>query len=123
MFGKISLTLAIVGLAYLVIRSRSRQVLSHEVENSRQGTEQTVAPRTVAYIFLALAALTGGGLYVFEWLDDRQVITIRLINSRTGEAVIYEAYKGKIHGRRFETLDGRSVTIAEEDRVEMLEGD
>ena len=123
MFGKILLTLAIVGLAYLVIRSRSRQVAAQEVVDRREGTEQAVSPRTVAYIFLAVAALTGGGIYLFEWLDDRQVITIRLINSRTGEAAIYQAYKGKIRSRRFETLDGRSVTIADEDRVEMVEGD
>ncbi len=123
MFGKILLTLAIVGLAYLVIRSRSRQVAAQEVVDRREGTKQAVSPRTVAYIFLAVAALTGGGIYLFEWLDDRQVITIRLINSRTGEAAIYQAYKGKIRSRRFETLDGRSVTIADEDRVEMVERD
>ncbi len=123
MFGKLLLTLAIVGLAYLVIRSRSRQVAAQEVVDRRQGAEQAVSPRTVAYIFLAVAALTGGGIYLFEWLDDRQVITIRLINSRTGEAAIYQAYKGKIRSRQFETLDGRSVTIADEDRVEMVDGD
>ena len=120
MFGKIILTLAVVGFAYLALQSRSRQETDRGRVDRRKGSEQTVAPRTVAYIFLAVAALTGTGIFLYEWLDDRQVITIRLINSRTGEAVIYEAYKGKIQGRRFETLDGRFVTIADEDRVEMV---
>ena len=122
MLGKIVFTLAVVALAYLAIRSRSRAVVAKETARTPATATRSVSPRMVAYIFLTVAVATGGTIFLLEWHDDRQVITIRVVNSRTGEAVVYEAYKGKVYGRRFETLDGRVVTVADVDRVEM-EGD
>ncbi len=119
MLSKIVLTLAVVALAYLAIRTRSRAVGAKESVRPQAKSAQIVSPRAVAYIFLAVAMVTGTALFLMEWYDDRQVITIRVINSRTGETVVYEAYKGKVYGRRFETLDGRLVTVADVDRVEL----
>jgi len=119
MLSKIVLVLAVVALAYLAIRTRSRAVGAKESVRPQTKSTQIVSPRVVAYIFLAVAVFTGTALFLLEWYDDRQVITIRVINSRTGEAVVYEAYKGKVYGRRFETLDGRLVTVADVDRVEL----
>ena len=121
MLSKIVVTLAVVALAYLAIRIRSRSVGAEESVRLPMKSAQAVSPRAVAYIFLAVAVFTGTALLLLEWYDDRQVITIRVINSRTGEAVVYEAQKGKVHGRRFETLDGRVVTVADVDRVELEE--
>ncbi len=121
MLTKIVFTLAVVALAYLAIRSRSRAVVAKEAAAPQGASTKTVSPRVVAYVFLVVAVATGSTLFVLEWYDARQVITIRVINSRTGEAVVYEAEKGKVHGRRFETLDGRVVTVADVDRVEVEE--
>ena len=121
MLGKILFTLAVAALAYLVIRGRSRVVADKETARSPVPSEQALSPRVFAYVFLGVAVATGSALFLFEWYDDRQVITIRVINSRTGESVVYEAQKGKVHGRRFETLDGRVVTVADVDRVELKE--
>ena len=119
MLGKIVFTLAVVALAYLAIRMRSRAVEAEQTVRSKGPSPQILAPRVVAYVFLAVAVLTGTALFLMEWHDDRQVVTIRVINSRTGDVVVYEAYKGRIYGRRFETLDGRVVTVAEVDRIEL----
>lgn len=121
MLGKIVFTLAVAALAYLVIRSRTRAAVAKEAPRPRATSAQSISPRVVAYIFLAVAVATGSTIFFLEWHDDRQVITIRVINSRTGETVVYEAHKGKVYGRRFETLDGRMVTVADVDRVEMEE--
>ena len=121
MLGKILFTLAVVALAYLAIRSRSGTVVEKNAVRPAVPTKPALSPRVFAYVFLAVALATGSTLFLLEWYDDRQVITIRVINSRTGEAVVYEAQKGKVHGRRFETLDGRVVTVADVDRVEMEE--
>ena len=121
MLGKLVFTLAVVALAYLAIRSRSRAVVARESARSPTTSTQILSARILAYVFLAVALVTGGTVFLLEWYDDRQVITIRVINSRTGQAAVYEAYKGKIYGRRFETLDGRTVTVADVDRIEMEE--
>ena len=119
MFSKILITALIIFLAYLILRGRGRRVAA--VRAQAVGEPPVVSPRLVAYVFLGVAVVTGAAVYWLEWSDDRQVINIRVINSRTGEAVTYQAHKGKIRGRRFETVDGREVTIADVDRVEMLE--
>ncbi len=119
MLSKLVFTLAVVALAYLAIRSRSRALGSKGPVSPRSTSVRSVSPRVVAYIFLAVAVFTGAFLFLLEWYDDRQVITVRVINSRTGEAAVYEAHKGKVYGRRFETLDGRLVTVADVDRVEL----
>ena len=49
------------------------------------------------------------------------MVTIRVVNSQTQEVVTYHAQRGKIRGRHFETLDGREVTVAEVERLEMYE--
>lgn len=119
MFSKILITAVIIVLAYLILRGRGRRVVA--VRAKAAGEPPLISPRVVAYVFLGVAVVTGAAVYWLEWTDDRQVINIRVINSRTGEAVTYQARKGNIRGRRFQTMDGREVTIADVDRVEMLE--
>lgn len=121
MLTKIAFTLAIAALAYLVIRSRSRAVDAGQAPKAQPTRAHFISSRLVAYLFLAVAMATGSAVFLMEWFDDRRVITIRVINSGTGEAAVYQAYKGKIYGRRFETLDGRVVTVADVDRVEIEE--
>jgi hypothetical protein len=120
MLSKFFITALIVVLAYLVLRARGRRVMAVRTQTAAP-QPPVISPRLVAYLFLSVAAVSGALIYWAEWADDRHVITIRVISSRTGEAVTYQAQKGKIHGRRFETLDGRKVSVADVDRVEMRE--
>ena len=67
-------------------------------------------------LVIAISAL----VFVLHWLDQHQVIDIQVTNSQ-GEALKYEAYKKAIEGRRFTTIDGVSVDLADSDRIEILE--
>lgn len=120
MIGKILFTTLIIFLAYLVVRSRGRGIGAPRTRPA-VATDRAVSPRLFAYVFLGLAVVTGSVVYYLEWLEDRQVVTIRVVNSRTQEVVTYQAQRGKIRGRRFETLDGREVTVAAVERLEMFE--
>jgi hypothetical protein len=120
MLSKSLITALIIFAAYLVLRARGRRVTAVRTQAAARDPS-VFSPRVVAYIFVGVVAVSGALIYWWRWADDRQVITIRVINSRTGEAVTYLAHKGKIHGRRFETLDGREVSVADVDRVEMRE--
>ena len=42
-------------------------------------------------------------------------------DSSQGNALKYQAYKKAIEGRRFTTIDGVSVDLADSDRIEILE--
>lgn len=120
MIGKILFTTLIVFLVYLVLRSRGRGIAAPRTRTT-EAAARAVSPRLVAYVFLGVAVVTGSVVYYLEWLEDQQVVTIRVINSRTEEVATYQAHRGKIRGRRFETLDGRDVSVAEVERLEMFE--
>ncbi len=64
--------------------------------------------------------LAGSGIYFyFQWKDAYQVVSVRIIDTRSGREVVYQAYKGDVEGRSFQTTDGRMVTLAEVERLEL----
>jgi hypothetical protein len=66
-----------------------------------------------------LIAITGGYLYL-EWADAHEEVIIRVVNTRTGDASTYLARKKDVHGRSFETIDGRVITLADVERMELV---
>jgi hypothetical protein len=54
-----------------------------------------------------------------EWREAYQVVDVRVINSHTGAAQTYRAHLKDVQGRSFETLDGRIVTLADVERMEL----
>jgi len=64
--------------------------------------------------------LAGTGLYLFEvWEAGRRPMTVRVINANTGTVVTYEVSPKDMTGRSFRTLDGRRVTLADVERMEV----
>jgi len=61
---------------------------------------------------------TGMFLYA-EWREAYQVVTVRVINSHTGVARSYRARLKDVQGRSFATLDGRMVTLADVESMEL----
>ena len=46
---------------------------------------------------------------------------ILFINSHTGSEQSYHVYQGDINGRRFRTIDGRLINLADSERMEVQE--
>lgn len=64
--------------------------------------------------------LAGTGLYLFEgWEAGRRPMTVRVINANTGAVVTYQVSPKDMTGRSFRTLDGRRVTLADVERMEV----
>ena len=66
-----------------------------------------------------MLVLVSATLYYFHWRDEHRVVTIRVIDSRTGDETVYRAYQKSISGDRFEALDGTMVRLGADERVEM----
>ena len=66
--------------------------------------------------------IAGTALYLFQgWVTAREAITVRVINANTGEGVAYQARREDVAGRSFRTLDGRRITLADVERMELDE--
>jgi hypothetical protein len=64
--------------------------------------------------------IAGTGLYLFEdWEAGRRPVTVSVINANTGEVVTYQVSPKDLAGRSFRTLDGRHVTLADVERLEV----
>ncbi|MES9868427.1 MAG: hypothetical protein ABW082_01270 [Sedimenticola sp.] len=119
MIWKLLLTALVILGAVLVIRRRAQarpapvQVVS-EPESPRKGIMMIAATAVVALMII------GAGAYVyFQWQDSNQVVNVRVIDTRSGNTVSYRAYKGDVEGRSFVTTEGRKVSLAEVERLEL----
>lgn len=119
MLTKILFTLAVILVVALVFRVKNTPAKSATAAKpapSKGGVSATMVAYTLLGLVIAISAL----VFVLHWQDQHQVIDIQVTNSQ-GEALKYQAYKKAIEGRRFTTVDGVSVDLADSDRIEILQ--
>ena len=130
MITKILFTAAIIVAVMILVRivaSRKAAVRDKKVIDITPGQEDAEVqggPRTGPILMgmLALVVIAGVAYLVFsEVADGHREITVEVINTRTGESTRYQVEKGDIRGRTFRTLDGRTVTVADVERIEILD--
>ena len=122
MLGKFLVTVAVIYIAYLVVRSRYQGSVPQEHAETRLANR--VEPllsrggiKAAAYA-VVLLMLVGSGFYLFQSWDRRhQVVEVQVVNPYNGDVQRYEARRGDIEGRTFRTLDGRLIRIAEMERL------
>lgn len=122
MLGKFLITVAVIYIAYLVVRSRYQGTVSRE--DAQTGVASTSEPllsravvKAAAYAVILLMFF-GSGLYLFQsWDRQHQVVEVQVVNPYNGEVQRYEVRRGDIEGRTFRTLDGRLIRIAEMERL------
>ncbi|MTW20893.1 hypothetical protein [Allochromatium palmeri] len=121
MIGKLLLTLAVLLGAYGVLRARWR------ANRAGPGLERRESPdvswqtmRLAASLLIAIMAV-GSALYLAQrWLEDQEVVQVQVINANTGRITSYESRRGSVEGRRFRTLDGREIRLADVERMILL---
>ena len=119
MLTKILFTLAVILVVALVFRVKNtpaKPAAAAKTTPNKGG----VSAAMVAYTLLALVIAISALVFVLHWQDQHRVIDIQVTNSQ-GEVLKYQAYKKTIEGRRFTTIDGVSVDLADSDRIEILE--
>jgi len=122
--GKILFTALVIGALLLYARGRVERSRREERPVRRAAPPPPPAAnptaKLAAIITLIVVLGTGGVLFYLNWLEDHRIVTIR-VTPPDGQPILYQAYRANVDGRRFETLDGRRVTLSETDRVEMVE--
>lgn len=123
MLMKILLTALVIAGALIYLRQRGSHA-GQSVSVSPQGSvisRKRALPRLAA-VSVVVLMLAGSALFLYQqWRDSMQVVVVRIINANNGKEVSYQAYKGDVDGRSFKTVDGRLVTLAESERMELGE--
>jgi hypothetical protein len=129
MVGKFLITMAVIIGAFFVIRQRhtsgendSKSIKTEKTKTlkSNKKDELSADLRAGAYMFLFLMVGIGATLYYFDWQDDHTVLTVNLHRDNNAAVVSYEVYKYQLESRSFITTDGRSITVASSERIEIL---
>ena len=131
MVGKFLITMAVIIGAFFVIRqrhtngendstSRSNKTEKAKTLQSNRKDELSADLRAGAYMFLFLMVGIGATLYYFDWQDDHTLLTVNLHRDNNSAVVSYEVYKYQLESRSFITTDGRSITVASSERIEIL---
>ncbi|TVO75299.1 antitermination protein NusG [Sedimenticola selenatireducens] len=124
MFLKLLLTALVIAGALLTLRMRSQRRLNQYAPEPRvlKAPGRDVRAKRMPQLLAAgavLLMLIGASLYLYhQWRDAYQLVSIHVIDTRSGQSSQYQAYKGDIEGRKFTTTDGRVVTLAEVERME-----
>jgi len=124
MLTKILFTLLIIIGAIIYVRIRAKKSALAPMAPPLPRPVAPERPRLVYYLSLGLLVimLSGSGYYMFQvWFDDSRIIMVRVINSNTGSITSYEVHKGDVTAGEstFRTVDGKTVTLAAVERLEM----
>lgn len=123
MIGRILLTLAVIAIAYFVIRQRKiAEEKDAKGDHTLTANKDDLASdvRMAAYMFLVFMVGIGGAVYYFRWQDDHTILTINLHRENQSQPVSYEVYKYQLQDRSFTTTDGTQVTVAGSERMEVI---
>jgi hypothetical protein len=124
MILKLLLTLGVIGVAWLVLRQRYRRSRLPAAEQPPRLVPPAARtsermPRLAAYALIVCMLLASGVMLYLQWRDEYRVVTVRVVNTQTGRTLTYEARRGDVAEHQFQTLDGRTVYVAEIERIEI----
>jgi membrane protein insertase Oxa1/YidC/SpoIIIJ len=127
MFTKILLTLTvIVGIAFF-LRMKGAENESSQSATTRRSPATKKEPsegqkmfRQGAYLFLIFMAISAAVMVYYEIGDRYKTVTVQVVNTQTGERSSYQAEQQNIKSDRFTTLEGKTVYIAEIERIEIV---
>ena len=108
---------AIVYVRHKNSRER-RQALAREAEQSPPSR----APMIAALLLVVITLGISGAFYYLKWQESRQLFTVQVINSHSGEVQTYYVYRDDINGRSFRTVEGRQINLSSAERMEVQKG-
>ncbi len=117
MLTKILFTLAVIGLVIAMVRFRDRPARTPARHPPKQLGKRWPKVLAISVVMLMLAG-TAVIIYL-NWRDSHQILQVQVIDSRSGRVSDYQVYRGQLQERRFVTLDGRQVQLAETERLEV----
>ena len=125
MITKILLTLTVIVGVVLYLRMKSATG-ENRTAAARPRTTQDPAQaereklfRQAAWAFMLLMVVSAIVMVVYELGDQYATVRVHVVNTQTGERVSYQAEQKDIQSNQFTTLEGRTVFIADIERIEI----
>jgi hypothetical protein len=115
MISKILFTIAVIAAVILLVKLRRRPV-----PQTTQAEDETAHGFRWLALFAVGLMVIGSAIFIWQaWRDASEVLMLRVIDSRSGQVTEYRAYRSDVDGRSFRTVDGRRISLAETERLEV----
>ncbi|WP_440995111.1 hypothetical protein [Arhodomonas sp. SL1] len=115
------LTIAVIAVVVIVLRFRGAGAAAKRVPR-RQTRHWPPSRRAMAgYALVALLIVAVSTVVYLQWAEQHRVVTVRVVDTESGDQQEYLVYKKDVGGRSFRTVDGRYVSLSASDRMELDE--
>lgn len=120
MLTKIIVTMAvIVGCLWYASSKRNQELQTIEVKPGKKEIERKLLLTRGAFTFMFLMIIAAGVIVFYELQDDYETVTVHVINAETNARTSYQAQRQDVNEVSFTTLEGRTVFVADVERIEV----
>jgi hypothetical protein len=127
MITKILFTISVIVGVALFMRMKNAGNATSSSNGSRssrpakpaQPSEKEKMFRQGAWIFMIVMGLSALTMAVYELGAQYETVNVHVVNTQTGERVTYQAEHKDIKSNQFTTLEGRTIYIADVERIEV----
>ena len=116
MISKILITLAVIVVCMMMLPSRNKQLKT--IQNPAVIRNRKLM-RNAAIAFMVVMTLAAGTMIYLEMGERNAIVTVRVINTQSGDSKSYRVKKNEIHSDGFTTMDGIQVFVAGIERIEI----
>ena len=120
MIGKLILTLLLISGLFGYLRAQQRSADAPRRPPALADSAAARWQRRWPLLLLALLLIISAALFWLQWQEQHRLFNVRVVNVHTGEVEHYVAYRDDIFDRRFRTLEGRVVNLADIERMEVV---
>lgn len=116
MIRQLLLTAVVILVVFLVVRLRrapGRAAAQPGATGGRRPSPQALA----GWALLGIMVLGASVAFYLQWSDAHEVVTVEVVDGRSGERTRYQVYRKEVGDRRFRTVDGREVSLGQADRM------
>lgn len=119
MIAKFLLTLSVILGMIFYFRLKRGESVKLANEQPRVPSENEKMFRQGAYLFMIFMLLSALAMFFFEVGDRYSTVQVHVVNTQTGERTTYQAEQKDIKSNSFTTLEGRTVYVADIERIEI----
>lgn len=119
MITKIIFTLLIIMGAVIFLRMKQSETERQPQPQKIEPSESVKMFRQGAYLFLIFMLISAVVVFYFKIGDRYETVSVHVINIQSGERVSYQAQQQDIKSNKFTTVEGRTVYVADIERVEI----
>ncbi len=115
----------VVVVVFTRMRRRSEREDGAGSSNARRGGSGSwrmpSTPAIIGYSLVLVMVVGATIVFYLQWMEANSVVTIEVVDARSGATTTYHVFKKDIGERTFHTVDGRYVSLGAADRMELSE--